>query len=319
MDKLRVLELAVPDDVMTFDLTAGQRRLLLAALDKLKPAANAEMPGTSASGQASGTDTETAELVADSGKTFHDLLQEVREVTDSVPDRVPDQSEKSMPSDFLFDPRHILTTKATSKKAVHITAFLSEKTKRRRLSRRKELVLSSSGNKDDTLVLKTDDEHPYAGIYLEEWGAANCRVMHHLLKKGDLSASDVSYYLAYTTQIFEFASKYEWNSVLDFDYWYREIQAEHSFKWGTFSSHLELHLLIPRTRQNSTPTTSTQTRHKSAAGQKSTVPDCRMYKATGSCTFGASCRFRHVREFHSDNVDTGKTAKKTTGDAMSKN
>ena len=59
------------------------------------------------------------------------------------------------------DPRTILTMKAGSSKAVHITDFLSEKTKKRLRSQRRDLVL---GLGDNNVVFRDDDEHPYAGI-----------------------------------------------------------------------------------------------------------------------------------------------------------
>ena len=115
----------------------------------------------------------------------------------------------------FMDPRSILTMKAQTKKAVHITQFLSEKSKRRKQNKRKEYVLKSS--ESETIVFKTDDEHPYLGIQMEEWGAANMRILNHLLSVNSIERGDVEYYLAYTTRIFEFAETYDWNSVLNYD------------------------------------------------------------------------------------------------------
>ena len=81
-------------------------------------------------------------------------------------------------------------------------------------------------------MLKTDNDHPYSGIRIEEWGAANCRVLNSLLAKGILSRDHVEYYLAYIAKIYEFASKYEWQNVLKYDHQYRKLQAEHGFLWG---------------------------------------------------------------------------------------
>ncbi|KAH3843103.1 hypothetical protein DPMN_116610 [Dreissena polymorpha] len=83
----------------------------------------------------------------------------------------------------FMDPRSLLTKKSTLKKAVHITQFLSEVTKCRRQSRRKDFVLCSLGA--ETIVLKTED-YPYLGALLEEWGAANMRIELFL----ELFASD---------------------------------------------------------------------------------------------------------------------------------
>ncbi|KAH3806882.1 hypothetical protein DPMN_135210 [Dreissena polymorpha] len=49
-------------------------------------------------------------------------------------------------------------------------------------------------------------------------GAANMRVLNHFLTVNEIERSDVEFYLAYTTQIFEFAESFEWNSVMNFDY-----------------------------------------------------------------------------------------------------
>ena len=89
----------------------------------------------------------------------------------------------------FFDPRMNLTVKATTNKAVHVTQFLSERSKKRRLSRRKELVMSGSGSEDSEKVtlVRLEDSHPYAGIYLEEWAGANTRLMYHLWKTDRLT------------------------------------------------------------------------------------------------------------------------------------
>ena len=167
-----------------------------------------------------------AEILAWAGKTLDVLLNDQLLLSDN-PTCKP----------VLFgqmDPRTILTLKSQTNKAVHITQFLTEKCKRRRQGRRKEFVLKSGSANSETLVLKADEEHPYLGIFIEEWGAANMRLLNHLLATQKLRRNDIEFYLAYTTKIFEFAEKYEWNSVLNYDYAYRELQAEHQFQWEPF-------------------------------------------------------------------------------------
>lgn len=112
----------------------------------------------------------------------------------------------------FMDPRSIRTIKAQTKKIIHITQFLSEKSKRRRQNRRKENVLRSDS--EETLVIKTDDEHPYLGITIDELGAANMRLLNHLIMTKAIQMTE--FYLAYTTTVFEFAAIYEWNSVMNF-------------------------------------------------------------------------------------------------------
>ena len=185
-----------------------------------------------------------------------------------------------------MDPRAILTLKSQTNKAVHITQFLTEKSKRRRQNKRKVFVLKAGTVNPETLVLKTDDEHPYLGNYMEEWGAANMRLLNHLLASKKLRREDIEFYLAYTTKIFQFAEKYEWNSVLNYDHAYRELQAEHQFQWGTFSPSMEIQLLVPkRSQQTQKPPQQTAVN----------VEDCRIFKAKGTCPFGTSCRYRHPK------------------------
>lgn len=217
-----------------------------------------------------------SEILSGAGKTLDVLLSDQ-----------PPVSNKSKPELFgQMDPRTILTLKSQTNKAVHITQFLTEKCKRRRQSRRKEFVLKSGAANSETLVLKADEEHPYLGIFIEEWGAANMRLLNHLLATQKLCRNDIEFYLAYTTKIFEFAEKYEWNSVLNYDYAYRELQAEHQFQWGTFSPNMELQLLIPKRSRQGVNTTA-----------QSSLPteDCKLFKARGSCPFGSSCKYRHTK------------------------
>ena len=59
-----------------------------------------------------------------------------------------------------------------------------------------------------------------------------------MMTEGQLPGANIGKYLAYTVMIFEFASRYDWQSVLDFDIRYREQQAQHNFHWGTAAIHL---------------------------------------------------------------------------------
>ena len=160
----------------------------------------------------------------------------------NAPQEQSSNAQRFDPANHVFDPRTLLTIKSSTKKAVHITSFLSEATKKRRQSRKKKFVVGQSQG-DAQLVFTPDEEHPYSGISIEEWSAANCRVMADLIKTGDLALPDVEYYLAYTVQIYEHAQRYEWEGLLDYDHQYRERQAEHGFPWGSNTGNMELNLL----------------------------------------------------------------------------
>ncbi|KAH3711753.1 hypothetical protein DPMN_071427 [Dreissena polymorpha] len=121
-------------------------------------------------------------------------------------------------------------------------------------------------------------------------GAANMRVLNHLLTVIEIEKSDVEFYLAYTTRIFQFAESFEWNSVMKFDYHYRAPQAEHGFKWGTYSPHMKLQMLVPK-------------RQKPSVLVQNQAPkeDCRILKAKGACLFGDKCRYKHGKALPSNN------------------
>ena len=221
---------------------------------------------------------------------------------------------KNLPTsqtNFEFDPRTVLTIKATRQKAVHITQFLSESTKKRRQARKKQFVVNH--NDGDQLVFRTEDDHPYSGLSIEEWGAANCRLMSHLIQIGQLRAPDLDYYLAYTVQIYEYAQKYDWESILDFDFQYRERQAEHGFVWGSNSSNMELGLLqLKRTpyhyqqpkgaqhRYNGNSSSNSATRHHRADRNRQPALRaqrdelCREFvNNNGNCPYGDQCIYKH--------------------------
>jgi hypothetical protein len=219
-----------------------------------------------------------------------DILTGAGKILDALLSNKPAPStEVSAFVSHFMDPRTILTMRSKNQKAVHITTFLTEKSKRRRQNKRKEFILRTGTGDPETLVLKTEEEHPYLGIYIEEWSAANMRLLNHLLQSGALRRDEIEFYLAYTTKIYEFAEIYEWNSVLHFDFTYRELQAEHTFKWGTFSPHMEMQILVPK-RARHQPST-----HAQPGSQPNTHAreDCRIFKAKGSCPFGTNCRYRH--------------------------
>ena len=267
----RALTLIETKDLKELGLPLGTIKVIMDELSKLK----APLPSGTATDDADTAPIITADktnFLAGAGKTLDLLLSEA----------------KDAPHTEVFghmDPRTILTLKYKSAKAVHITEFLTEQSKRRRTAKRREFIIKTGAKDAESLVFKAEDDHPYLGIYIEEWGAANMRLLNHLLTTNQLQRKDTEFYLAYTTKIYEFAEKYEWNSVLSYDYTYREIQAEHNFKWGTFSPHMELQLLVPK-----------RARQSSAGGRTNTTgstEDCRIFKAKGSCPFKEACRYRH--------------------------
>ena len=75
---------------------------------------------------------------------------------------------------WQMNPRTILTLKSKSAKAVHITEFLTEQSKRRHQAKRREFIIKTGAKDSESLIFNAEDDHPYLGIYIEEWGQPIC-------------------------------------------------------------------------------------------------------------------------------------------------
>jgi hypothetical protein len=297
------LTLIDPGDLAAFPLTVGQRKLLGLAITQLKPMVTPEGPPPDVAvpegaGQQEVTINDIRNQVtelASAGKGLDELLNQGK----STP--MPPVSAAAV-SHTGFDPRSILTLKSAIK-TIHITQFISEKTRKRRISRRREVIVPSVDHNGDRVVVQREDTQPYSGIYQTEWGAANCRLMHHLLSTGLLARQDIEYYLAYTAKIFDLSDRYEWESILEYDFLYRERQTQHKFPWGTLAPDMELHVLIAKNRAQSSGSHAQSAYHDRASsggtgGGASHPPtgECKLFKARGTCPFGDGCRYRHVKQ-----------------------
>ena len=332
-------------DILSLSLSLGQRKLLAAAVGKLRPVVS--VSGASSSSQATDEHTrspmasKSAEqqaastaapsvntpscvnrdvtsrnvqqqscILSDAGKQFDALFQDLSSEhspanalpkTINYPTTSPADVSSPSPINNPCDPRSTLTVKAHKKKAQHITSFLSDQAKQRRKSKRRDLVLArnSDGEPLDTLMVQTDDSHPYHGIHISEWAAANCRLMNYLLCSNELCRADIEYYLAYTAMIMDLASSYEWPNVLNFDYNYREQQAEHSFQWGYINPMMRMQFLTqPRliggagTSGNRRPAASGSRAQRGTSGLRE---ECRQWKSNnGFCNYGDQCRYEHI-------------------------
>jgi len=196
-------------------------------------------------------------------------------------------SKDPAPTTDAYDPRILLTAKpASGRKAEKIFNFLPEKVKERIQRKKRERMVLSQCEDGRISLLQNNDEH--YNISISEWGAANMKLMAHLLSKGDLERSQVEYYLSYTMQVFQLADTYDWNSVLMFDSRYRDLQAAHNFLWGDMRMALQLQLLTPKRSYTSVQSQPS----KGAANPK---VECRMWNNSNGlyCAYGTSCRFLH--------------------------
>ena len=287
-------------DVMEMSLAIGQRNLLLEAIREINrrpqgPPENGE-EGHVIPDEGTQNDIQDQQnALADAGKNLDMLMGQIK--MNGAQSQVPVSSTATLAA---ADPRTILTMKSNSCKAVHITQFLPEQTKTRLRDRKKKYVLGSGEGGDNVVILK-DNKHPYSGITIGEWGAANCRLMAYLLSTGYLKAEDVDYYLAYTTQIYEWYETYLWEAILDFDHTYRERQAEHQFKWGVIPPNMQINLQgQPRPRSSGTSGTnqrsaSNRNRQSASRAEGEPLQECRLFKNNkGNCPYGDKCKFAHT-------------------------
>lgn len=218
--------------------------------------------------------------------------QSERELDQYLKDPEKGSREKTPGTDprrerYGSDPRNNLVIKSQRRKALKIINFVPESvTKRVALRGRDRMALIQDS--EGKLAIKTDEELP-AHLTLSEWGAANLRLMQHLLDTGELARSDIEYYNAYTLMIFELVENYEWLSILAFDTRYRELQAHTEFAWGTPTRGLEVSTLIPRARKEKS--TDRFKGRSTQRGEKRGI--CRAFARDGSCPYGERCIFTH--------------------------
>ena len=293
------LQLMSPEDVESMQLPLGQKLRIKRALEKLgapafqeeskgsaaetvtRPGTEAIPPGpTDQEGQE--MDTSAAGLMA-AGKDLDTLLEGLDQA------RITTPSSTALPPEY--DPRIHLTMKATEKKAEKIFNFLPERVKDRVQKFRRDRFVSSQGENGAVSISSRDIEN--YSITQAEWGAANLRLMNHLLQTGDLARHDVELYLAYTVQILEMVDIYEWSSILNFDTRYRELQAQHGFKWGDLRMATHSTLLVQKRQQP--PGRHKTTGSSGSAYGPGKTEDCKKWLASGgtACPFGAACRYRH--------------------------
>ena len=330
INNMDILKLMTQQELLGLGVTVGQVKTLMSACSTEHPVVRRDVPNdnesmsvpapsggthndanaTLASGLSLKDIRKQSDQLAESGKQFDNLFPRAPNVVvdNIIPgtgvyqgtnepwlngsDGVVRNTHSTQGSGYTAatDPRTILTMKATNKKAIHITQFLSENAKQKRLTRRRDILLTTHDDGDDRLVVQSNEKHPYVGITIDEWGAANTRLMYHLMSTDDLPNQHIGFYLAYTVTIFDLAHKYEWYSIMNFDYQYREQQAQIGFQWGEINPLMEMQLLIPRQQHRIVNKPGTQ-----RPQFRQQVEECRQWKLNrGHCPFGANCKFVHT-------------------------
>lgn len=316
-----ILVLLSDEILAEMELSVGQTLLLQKAIQDLKDKRSSSR-GAGAlltSQDLAQTNIKSAESaeqdhgLSGAGKLFDELFLPTTDGPRSKSPYIIDTIKENDQAKYTFppgqDPRLLLTTKATNKKAIHIADHLSEKAKIRRLARKKKMAKSTYTTIDDQgrLVVIDDDEKTYSDIRFSEWNTANCRVMAQLLKKGDLDVADIDFYLSYTIYISELVDRFTWESILAYDHSYRERQAEHSFPWGTNTYMMES-MLLPISFQTVTRSegrSGQYTSNRNGMNRKS-QENCHQFLAHGTCRFGDKCKFQHPSLNQSNDPKNGQ-------------
>ncbi len=180
----------------------------------------------------------------------------------------------------------------SSKKYLDITEFVQAG-----MTESEEAVMGGGGGTQ--IVFKSGPQKPrLENVTPMQWSAANMRIAFELVRSGQLQLSGLFEYIAYTIKVSELAQTYLWQSVLQYDRAYRQLQVEHGFKWGSDTPHLATVHLKPRsaasgslTASNRRPDRPSRTAQTPTQTQQSQV--CRLYQRN-QCPFGDSCKYVHA-------------------------
>jgi len=162
----------------------------------------------------------------------------------------------------------------------------------------RESVLGASGGTQ--IVLKTNNQKKpqLASITFPQWSAANFRIMHTLIKDGDLSStSDVINYISYSTKVSELAKIYPIPRVVHYDDLYRRMQFASGCKWGTESQFIYQQSLNKpdATQPGSTKQTGRPTNRIAPSINPTTGRQvCYDFQWCQGCNYGLSCNYNHV-------------------------
>lgn len=207
-----------------------------------------------------------------------------------------------------YNPCDTMYIKSIEDKTLHVMDFLTDDVKSRVIRKRRE-KLHIYRDQSGALVAPQDEPISYLGLSGEEWACASLRLFFHMVFIGTTTRDQCEPYMSYTVTTLELGKHYEWNSVLNYDARYREMQARTHCVWGTMGEQLQTQLCIPKNRfahqdrrappRNYSNPGWNRVHNNTYQGRSEKSADmCRQW-ALGHCPFGEErCKFSHVNTVH---------------------
>lgn len=277
-DTIPIIVALEPDDVAALGLNVGQRRMLTRAIHDAKakaPASTTEVPFRQTVQQVALDDTRVNEDTM-TAPTLVDLLRFGAPMATPVP---PTPVNVDSPEVYL----HMAAGKSDTA-YYDIVDFVPGE-----ILKSEDSVLATSDGVEIVARATQSKRGKLFNVTTAQWSAANSAIMARLLQDGVLNMAGINQYLNYTYKVSDLGRTYTWQSILQYDREYRQLQARLGFAWGTDISHLRATALTPK-QWTSGPTHYKRPPKKSSVGGEG-VNVCRDFNK-GSCQRPA-CKFAH--------------------------
>ena len=294
-DSVKTLTVIENQDVLDLNIPhKAQLRLLQAAIKEAKNFGQVEQPPQTVTAQTVTNPPASAPLAM--GGTGLGLT------IDSLLGQLPQNSNSTEQSGGQFRPEydptfHLIAGKSSGNtKALEVLDFVGLSVK---CDLEEEQVVSEIGE-NNSLILKTSQKKPkYENLTIWQWSLGAIRIQDELVRIGKLTTeTHKRQYWGYMCKILELNTRFEWQSILEYDREYRRNQARFNFPWGTEIPHLSSVQLKDKKLGNFNGPKKTKFAYSNNQSngnnaKKQTQPySCRDFNRD-KCS-RASCKFKHV-------------------------
>lgn len=289
---MEALELLETEDIAATKIPRGQQKLLLKAVQALRPknvnpAGPEPATGTVDTGAAGNGDQGQQDPYVTAAATWLQQQQQQGQRQHFAPPEQKQPATAEQPVSWQDPQVHLRNAGRSSEvKFLDITDFIMD-------SGAAERVLSE--NDGTQVIVRSGPSKPkLETVNKDQWSLANLAILNKLVSDGLLDKQGMLDYLSHSALVYKYFMRFDKNSVLCYDREYRKDQAKYQFRWGTHASHLESVHLIPRadTLRQRGATSGISDRGK---GPRTKTGDiiCKRYNTDQGCSL-AHCKFKHV-------------------------